>query len=258
MRVVLSMLMTGALAAPLATTMACEAPAEGEGEGEGEGEPTPKCTEPRAVECEDEVFTDLTMNLDTAAPGEVTSSTDGDGFVAVVDGTAGGFGGDGGWVYAKFTATGLEKVTLLDADSFTSMEWDVAFRRFVIRLNSGYGGPSCVTGARTATGTVYEDLAALPDGLSFSDEQFMSDPESCELVPDGSGLGSAGVVLQNYWEYPGCVAMTGNVYVLSLADGRHVKFDVTDYYASGQETCDESGTPGTTSAMFTVRHGYLE
>jgi hypothetical protein len=223
---------------------------------------TSVCTEPTEVPCRDQSFVALNMNLTEAAEGEITSEDDGaGGFGVTIDSTAGAPPGaidaPGGFVYAKFTDTGLEKVDLLDDESFDSMDWDIAFRRFVIRLNSGTSGPSCVAAARTPTATDYATLNEVPEGLTFRAENFMSDPESCELVPDGSGLETAGVVLQNWWRYPGCVATTGNVYVLSLADGRHVKLVVDAYYASGQEDCNDRGTPGRGSANLQLRYAFV-
>ncbi len=233
---------------------------EGEGEGEGDG---PTCTEPTEVPCVDDAFQALSMNLTEAAEGAIVSESDGAGtFEVDVDATAGAPPGSidapGGFVYGRFTDDGLLKVELLDDASFASMDWDIAFRRFVIRVNSGTSGPSCVTAARTAPATDFDALDAVPEGLTFNAEQFMSDAETCELVPDGSGLGAPGVVLQNWWEYPGCVKTTGNVYVLSLANGRHVKLVVTQYYASGQDGCNEQGNPGTGSARIHLRYGFLD
>jgi hypothetical protein len=233
---------------------------DGAAEGEGEGEGAATCDEPAEVPCRDDAFQALNMNQTEPAEGTITSEGDGTGtFVVDVDATAGGFNGDGGHVYGRFTADGLLKVELLDDESFDSMDWDIAFRRFVIRLNSGASGPSCVTGARTAPSTVFDALTAVPDGLDFNAENFMSDPDTCELIADGSGLGSPGVVLQNWWQYPaGCVATTGNVYVLSLADGRHVKLVVTRYYGSGQDTCNASGTPGSDGGRIQLRYAFLD
>jgi hypothetical protein len=232
---------------------------EGEGEGDGDEADGGVCTEPAVVPCRDQAFQALNMNLNEVASGAIASEGDGAGtFEVEVDATAGGFNGDGGFVYGRFTDQGLESVTLLDDASFDSMDWDIAFRRFVIRLNSGTSGPSCVTGARTGPATDFDALATVPAGLTFNAENFMSDPDSCELVPDGSGLGSPGVVLQNWWEYPGCVATTGNVYVLSLANGRHVKLVVTRYYATGQETCNASGTAGSNGGNILLRYAFLD
>jgi len=230
-----------------AAAPACVVTPEDGGEGEGEGEAEgPKCAEPTEVPCVDDAFQALSMNLTEAADGAIVSESDGAGtFEVDVDATAGAPPGSidapGGFVYGRFTDDGLLKVELLDDASFASMDWDIAFRRFVIRVNSGTSGPSCVTAARTAPATDFDALAAVPDGLTFNAEQFMS-----------------GVVLQNWWEYPGCVKTTGNVYVLSLANGRHVKLVVTQYYASGQDGCNEQGNPGTGSARIHLRYGFLD
>lgn len=202
-----------------------------------------RCTEPAAsIDCRDQSLVALEMAPTDVTPGLIENAEIDGGFHSTVDATAGGFGGDGGFVYGKFTDTGLQKAELTDDASFDSMDWDISFRRFVIRLNSGVGGPSCVAAARTAPETDFATLAEVPAGLDFNEEQFMS-PDTCDVIADGSGLGSPGVVLQNFWTYPGCVQMTGNVYVLALADGRHVKLEVTQYYADAiQQECDETGT----------------
>lgn len=164
-------------------------------------------------------------------------------FTTEIDATAGATGGNitpnKSFVYARFTDQGLERVDVGDEDAFTSMDWDIAFRRFVIRLNSGVSGPSCVTAARTATGTTFDGLTAVPDNLDYRTEEYFT--ATCDYVPDGSGLMSPGVALQSYWVYPGCVKMTNNVFVLALADGRHVKLQVLRYYSeASQKTCDET------------------
>ena len=253
-----------ALVAGLAVAAtACDAPAasEGEGEGEGEGENLgPTCTEPAVVECEDEVFVALTMDLNANAPGLIDSTPVDGVFEVDVDARAGGFGGTQGWVYGAFTDDGLLKVELSDIDSLGSMDWDIAFRRFVIRVNSGYGGPSCVTAARTAADTDFDALAAVPAGLRFNSEEFMSDPEGCTVVADGSGLGSPGVVLQNWWSYPDCVATTGNVYVLSLKDGRRLKLVVTQFYGGdgAQDSCNDLSETTGESGRIKLRYAFFE
>lgn len=182
------------------------------------------------------------MTPNASAPGEITTEVRDGVFHSTVDATAGGFNGTLGYVYGRFTEDGLEKVVLTDDASFDAMDWDISFRRFVIRLNSGTGGPSCVTAARTAPSTDFAALDAVPEGLDFNAERFMTE-ETCDIIPDGSGLGSPGAVLQNFWTYPGCVQMTGNVYVLQLASGRHVKLVVTHYYnEASQAQCQETDT----------------
>jgi hypothetical protein len=257
-----SLLLVVAGLAAFPIVIACDPPpADGEGEGEGEGENHgPTCSEPRVVDCEEDVFRVLRMDLDGQAPGRIENTAVDGVFEVDVDATAGGFNGTQGWVYGRFTEDGLLKVPLADIDSFGSMDWDIAFRRFIIRLNSGYSGPSCVTAARTAADTDFDSLDAVPEGLRFNDEQFMSDPDTCTVVADGSGLGSPGVVLQNWWTYPGCVATTGNVYILSLANGRRLKLVVDQYYAGdgAQDACNETSTAAGESGRIKLRYAFFD
>lgn len=205
--------------------------------------PAQECETQAAVECRDQTLVELEMTPNAVTPGLIENTAlDAGGFHSQVDATAGGFPATEGYVYARFTDEGLEKVELTDDASFDSFDWDVAFRRFVIRLNSGMGGPGCVTAAR---GPVDVDFACPdfdPALLDFNKEQFMS-PGTCDIIADGSGLGSPGVVLQNFWTYPGCVQMTGYVYFISLANGRFVKLRVTHYYnEQAQQDCQETDT----------------
>ncbi|MBZ0119979.1 MAG: HmuY family protein [Sandaracinaceae bacterium] len=200
---------------------------------------TPICTAPAAVPCTDESVLDLAL-FTAASSANITNTPEGAGFATHVDATGGGFSPTQSYVYARFTDTGLTRVDIGDEAAFDSMDWDIAFRRFVIRLNSGPSGPSCVSGARTASGTDFDTLAAVPDALEYRTEEYYTG--TCEMVPDGSGLMSPGVALQSFWEYPGCVQMSGNVYVIRLANGRRLKLTVTSYYEPAvQETCDTTG-----------------
>jgi len=239
-----------ALAVTLALT-ACAGDAAGDDDDDDTDDPcvptlpAQECQPQAAVECRDQSLVDLEMTPNAVTPGLIDNATLADGgFHSHVDATAGGFPADEGYVYGKFTDDGLVKVELTDDASFDSLEWDIAFRRFIIRLNSGMGGPGCVTAARGPTGLDFTCPSLEPaqlEGLEFNAEQFMS-PGTCDLIADGSGLpGAAGVVLQNYWTYPGCVQMTGNVYFISLADGRFVKLKVTHYYSeAAQQDCQDT------------------
>jgi len=178
------------------------------------------------------------------APGLMSDQAEGAGFISAIDATAGGaFTTDpDSYVYGRFTETGLVKVDLSDEDSLESSDWDIAFRRYVVRINSGHSGPSCVTAARVPGEGDYDGLTTAPANLVFHKDEYFT--ESCELIPDGSGLeNSPATALSAYWTYPGCVQMTGNVFVIQLADGRLVKFLVQSYYSpSAQQQCDTMGT----------------
>ncbi|HJL18813.1 MAG TPA: HmuY family protein [Sandaracinaceae bacterium LLY-WYZ-13_1] len=206
---------------------------------------------PREVPCVDEQISQL-MLLDTVASGAITDETEGDAFQHHVDATAGGRAPTESFVYARFEDDGLQKVEVDDEAAFESTEWHIAFRRFVVRVNGGVSGPSRVTVARTAPGTDFEALDAVPEGLMFRQEAYFT--ETCEYVSDGSGIGSPATALSSFWSYAGCVSMTGNVYVLALPSGRHVKLEVLSYYNPDvQDTCDESNTISSPSGSGNVR-----
>jgi hypothetical protein len=231
------------------------------GGGAGGSQPTPACTQPTAVTCADQIILDLNLQS-SPVDAPITNTADGAGWTTHVDATAGGFGATTptSYTYGKFTATGLEKVDISDEDSLTSMDWDIAFRRYIVRLNSLDSGPSCVQAARLPTTTKYEDVTALPTSLDyFGDATFTA---KCELIPDGTSLGSPATALSSYWDYPGCVRMTHRVFVIALADGRHVKFTVDDFYSPDvQDQCDTTGAvpmSNTGSANFVVRWAYVQ
>jgi hypothetical protein len=164
---------------------------------------------------------------------------EGPDFVSVVDATAGGFPPSRPYTYVKLRDDGMQMVDVTDADAFASMDWDLAFRRYIIRLNSGVSGPSCVAATMLPVGTLFDDVVVVPDDAIFDEEAYFN--ESCTLIEDHSGIRSPGTVLQHTWEYPGCVKMTHNVYIVRLATGRSVKLEQLAFY-DHQDVCDVDGT----------------
>jgi hypothetical protein len=195
--------------------------------------------EPTPPACIDEQIGALDLFVDPSDAVITEEGTTAGEFRTLIDATGGGLMPAESYVYARFTDAGLEKVAIGDEGAFESMEWDIAFRRYVARVNSGVSGPSCVAAARTAPGTTFESVTSVPDGLDFRTEAYFTD--TCELVPDGSGLGAPGTALASFWTYEMCVEMTGNVYVVRLANGRHVKLEVLAYYELPQQmACNET------------------
>lgn len=233
----------------------------GSNTGGGGAAPTPLCETPTPVACADQVILDMNFQPDPA-PGAITTTADGAGFKEEIDATAGGpfATTPDSYVYGKFTKDGLTKVAISDEQSLDSMDWDIAFRRYVVRINSGDSGPSCVQGARVPGAAKFEDVSAVPANLAYHTDDYFTD--SCMIIPDGSGLpGSPATALSSFWTYPGCVQMTDHVFVIALADGRHVKLVVDSYYSpTVQETCDTTGSvpmSNTGSANYVVRWAYL-
>lgn len=245
--------------------VACSGGDDTAGRGGGDSDaavgPEPICTEPIAVPCSDQVIQQMSLQQDPA-PGIITNEVNGEVFVSHVDATAGGAFATtpDAYVYGRFSEAGLEKVGISDYAAIDSMEWDIAFRRYVVRINSGHSGPSCVTAARLPGTPVFGEVSEVPEGPYKTDEYFTA---SCEIIPDGSGLpNSPATALSSYWTYPGCVQMTDNVYVLELASARHVKLTVESYYEPGvQEQCDTTDAVpqgDTGSANFVVRWAWLD
>ncbi len=207
------------------------------------GGPEPRCSELVVVECQDQIIPELELQ-DEVAPGLIENLPWDGSWQSTVDATAGGFqpAVPQGYVYGKFTDAGLLRVEIDDEEALESADWDIAFRRYVIRLNGGASGPSCVSAARTPPGTEYATAEAPADEALYRvDSQYAPD---CEFISDGSGLPtSPATALSSYYAYNGCVQMTGNVYVLRLADGRDLKLQVMGYYgpAEKQEYCQENG-----------------
>lgn len=196
----------------------------------------PPCSDQQAMALpfRDNVAAGVITEETPAAPGE---------FATHIDATGGGLMMTQSFVYAQFTSRGLLKVDISDEQAITSMDWDIAFRRYVMRINSGVGGPSCVEAARTQPGTEFETVTSTPSGLTYRTEEYFT-PGSCDLVSDGSGLpGSPGTALASFWTYESCVQMSGYTYVVHLRDGRRVKLKVLSYYnPDAQAVCDETGT----------------
>ncbi len=225
------------------------------GGASGGGGAAAVCTEPVDVPCEDDVI--LAMNLKTnVSPGDISNEAEGAGFISIIDATAGGAFNPNppSYTYGRFTETGLEKVDITDEDALASMDWDIAFRRYVGRINSGHSGPSCVAAARLPGTPDFDGIMSVDADLTFRTDEYFTD--SCDLVPDGTGLeGSPATALSSYWTYPGCVQMTDNVYILRLADGRTLKLTVTNFYDdAAQEQCDTSDSlPAGDTGSGTIR-----
>jgi hypothetical protein len=218
------------------------------------------CT--HVVECTDQSIQQLPLfrPVNTAT---ITNMSASNVYTSNIDATAGATGGQitptKSFVYAKFTDQGLVRVDVGDEDALASSDWHIAFRRFVIRLNSGISGPSCTKGARTAANTMFDGLSTVPTNLSLTSEDYFS--ESCDYLADTFGLNSPLTTLASFWAYPdGCVKMTGNVFVVKLPDGKHVKLQVLSYYSpSVQMACDTTGmiTSPSGSGNFVVKWAFL-
>ena len=222
----------------------------------GEAKQDTVCDEAADIPCLDNLIQDLSLQ-DEISNGAVNNTKDGDDWITTVDATAGGFGNasQNPFVYMKFTEDGLIKVDIDDESALEDMEWHLSARRYVVRVNGGSSGPSCV-GATALLNDQYENITALPEGISFYSDAFYTD--SCDLIPDSFGLGDPQVVLVHWWSYECCVKTTLTPFVVELNDGRHLKMVLEEYYGAGQGDCNSGGSPdSSTSANLKIRWSFL-
>lgn len=218
------------------------------------------CTTPSTpIECEDENILQLARKWPVST-GTVTTTESSGVFTSVIDATAGGMNGASthSFVYVRFTDSGLEKVAIDDDTTFGSLDWDMMARRYVVLLNGGDVGPSCVAAA-AASGT-FDSVTAAPAGANYREEDLFD--SGCVLVKDqryaSQGFDTPDALLKTWWEYPqGCVATSGDVFVLRLASGRLVKLVIDEYYGGGQADCNTMGVMGTNSGMLKLRWAWL-
>ncbi|MCE9670660.1 HmuY family protein [Myxococcus stipitatus] len=180
-------------------------------------------------------------------------------FLSYVDARAGGQSPTMSYTYVRFTSQGLQQVQVDDQAALASTAWDLAFRRYSLRVNSGTSGPSCVSVAKAAEGATFASVTSIDGAWTFEKEAWFDD--ACTFIDDGL-LGGPLTRLGGYFQYEGCLTMTGQVFILQLADGRHVKLEVVSYYEPAVQThCNTegelpAGTPSG-SGQFRVKWAFL-
>jgi hypothetical protein len=197
------------------------------------------CPELAELPCEDDIVQDLLTDDGEISDGAVTTTTEGDDFVTVVDATAGGMNqaANNPWVYIRFDETGASRVDISDEDALESADWHMALRRYHVRLNGGDGGPSCVGTAKMAAYD-YADLSEEPSGTEYQLEDFYD--ESCTMQMDMYEM-SPSYAMYGWWDYDmdvGCVVTTMVPWLVQLEDGNIIKVVIEAYYAEGQEECN--------------------
>lgn len=242
---------------PLLLVFGCTGTDDKSGDDTG-GELEPVCTDPVAPECVDAMILDLSLHDDKTSRGDVTTVTEGSDFVTAIDASAGGYSqaANNAWVYIRFGADGAEKLEIDDETALEDMTWHLALRRFIVRLNSGDSGPSCV-GAAAMIGSTYEEVTSVPDGLTYLHDDYYTD--DCTIINDSSGLpGSPQVAMGAWWSYEACVQTTGTPFIVQLEDGRTIKLVVETYYADdGQDECNETGSTTAESGYYSIRWAEL-
>ncbi len=218
-----------------------------------EPEPEPEVCEASQVTCTEQTIDRLSL-LSAVSTGEVREEgTTAGEFHTFIDTRAGGLTPTMSYTYLRFTPTGLTQVQIHDQAALASTDWDIAVRRYTMRVNSGTSGPSCVAVANTPEGTAFASVTSKSAAAGeFKTEAWFD--ASCTLIPDDSGLGGPATLLGGFWTYQSCVEMTGRIFIVRLADGRHVKLEVTGYYEpSAQQVCNETHSVPQPSGSGSIR-----
>jgi hypothetical protein len=149
-------------------------------------------------------------------------------FAGQIDATAGG-----SMMYDKnpFVYLNLltqQRVDITDVQARTSKDWDIAFKRWQIKLNSGDSGPGGVTVATVANQELAQ-VTMVPVGPYVADSYFNA---KCELKTDP--IGGLGTALSDWYEYDQNNKLTPlkQVFVLPRRDGKgHIKLQILGYYS---------------------------
>jgi hypothetical protein len=171
-------------------------------------------------------------------PGDPNTS------VAQIDATAGGSMsyGDNPFIYVDLI--GGQKVAITDVQAQQSEDWDIAFKRWQIKINGGDSGPAGVGVALVADKNL-ADVTSAPAGPYAQDNYFDA---GCMTQQDA--IGGLSTQLSDWYDYDTATnALTPKkeVIVLNRRDQQgHIKLQITGYYkgmAGGNYTLSWSLLP---------------
>jgi hypothetical protein len=163
-----------------------------------------------------------------------------------IDASVGGLEGQDThpWVYIAL-ATGTA-VAVTDLEALSSQAWDLAFKRSVVRTNSGDSGPG--KGGAIRIGLPWDTVdkttlgkKTLPVESWFDDDCMLTLDDALNLITTFSGWS-----MYNETEHV-LSAAPDVVFITGAADGTLYKVAVLDYYST------PTGTHGTVSGRYKVR-----
>lgn len=173
-----------------------------------------------------------------------------DELVLYVDATAGGINGADThpWLYLSLK-TGA-KVAVSDLDALHSLDWDIAFKRFIIRTNSGDSGPGAGGAIRVSLPFEQVDRSTLGDTEVPGEQWFDSD---CMLTLDPNG--ELVTTYSGWSEYNAATHVlnaANATFITSGADGGLYKVAIVDYYSTA------TGAHGTVPGNYKLRVAPLQ
>lgn len=119
--------------------------------------------------------------VDDIAIGSVETEADGDASVATIDAAAGGSAESRNNAFVYLDLNTGEMVRLTDTESLIDTEWQLAFRRTNLRLNSGDSGPGTWEMTKVSA-TTFDAVTEIPADADWHvDATFESD---CDIIFD--------------------------------------------------------------------------
>lgn len=183
--------------------------------------------------------------VDEVSSATVATISSGAELVLFVDASAGGLGGqdDFPWVYISL-ATGAA-AALSDLEALKSNAWDLAFKRFVIRTNSGDSGPG--QGGALRVGLPWDSVDSSTQGDRMLSTESWFD-QDCNLTTDDQGdLVTTFTGWSEYDQATHVLAPADVVYLTQGGDGTRYKVAILDYYAN------PDGSSGRTAGRYKLR-----
>lgn len=166
--------------------------------------------------------------VSTGAVTVVTDPGDPDTFTAQVDATAGGSTSYSKNPFVYLDLIAGKKVEITDVQAVQSGAWDIAFKRWQVKLNGGDSGPGGV-GAAIIPGKDLAEVKTAPAGPYAEDSYFDA---KCMVQLDP--IGGLQTVLSEWYDYDGATMRLlpkKEVIVLPRRDKKgHIKVQITEYY----------------------------
>jgi hypothetical protein len=190
--------------------------------------------------------------VDEVSTGVISVITDtGVDRTLYVDASVGGINGQDNnpWIYLSL-ATG-QAVAVTDIDALGSTAWDLAFKRFIVRTNSGDSGPGQGGAIRIALPWNKVDASTLGKQMLPKESWFDAD---CNLNVDANM--QLVTTFTGWSEYDEALhilnATPDVVYITAAADGSLYKVAILDYYST------PSGAHGTVAGHYKVQVAPLQ
>jgi hypothetical protein len=169
--------------------------------------------------------------IDMVSTGAVTVSPqpgDPSSFSAEIDATAGGSMAYDQNPFVYLDLIGGKKVAVTDVQAPESGDWDIAFKRWQIKLNGGDSGPGGV-GVAVVEGKTLADVGSAPPGPYVQDSYF-----DAQCMTELDPIGGLSTALSDWYDYDTATnALTPKkeVLVLTRRDQKgHIKLQINGYY----------------------------